>query len=279
MDISSKIRALGWCAGVAALAASLGAFPALAQGEGGGGAPAFIPQSGFWWVQGAPAGRGAILEVNAQGEIFASTLVYNEWGLPAWYVIDTANNGSGQQSGLIQKFQGGQTLNGDYHPATFSGFLGNATFLFNSPTSGTLSMAGLGEMQISRYDIVANGVASSPAAGAPRSGWWWDPNENGRGFYMEAQTDNLMFAGLMYDDFAQPIWSSSCGPMTTPNLYQSELFENYNGQTINGSCEHPDVASSRGTITVQFTSDSTAIFINLQGGQVSLVRYRSADFQ
>ena len=277
MDISSKIRALGWCVGVAALAASLGSSPAMAQDNGGGAA--FIPQSGFWWVAGEPSGRGVVIEVNGQGEIFASTLIYNDWGLPTWYVVDTRNNGSGQQSGMLQKFVGGQTLNGDYHAPNFFGYIGNATFLFNSPTSGTVSISNYGEISISRYDIVANGVASGPSAGAPRSGWWWDPNENGRGFYMEAQVDNLMFMGLMYDDMAQPVWYTSRGGMTTPNFYQGTLYESYNGQTLNGSYEHPDISSARGTISVQFTSDSTAIFTNPQGRQVSLQRYRTSDFQ
>src|SRR5205085_1760892 len=121
MDISSKIRALGWYVGVAALAASLGASPGFA-------------------------------------------------------------------------------LNGEYHPNSFIGFVGTASFQFDSPTSGSVTMPGLGTLPIKRYDVIANGVASGPAAGAPTPGWWWDPRENGRGFYIEVQGDNLLFLGMMYDD-------------------------------------------------------------------------------
>jgi hypothetical protein len=275
MDISSKIRALGWYVGVAALAASLGASPGFAQGGGetGGNGPAFVPQSGYWWVQGEPAGRAVVIEVNASGEFYAATLVYNDWGLPTWYVVDTETSASGQQSGQLQQFAGGQTLNGEYHPNSFIGFVGTASFTFDSPTSGTVSMPGIGTLPIKRYDVILNGVASGPAAGAPTPGWWWDPNENGRGFYIEVQGDNLLFLGMMYDDLAQPIWYLSRGPMTTTSFYQGEMFENYNGQTINGSYEHPDMASSRGNISIQFTSNNTAVFTNPMGRQITLQRY------
>jgi hypothetical protein len=248
-----------------ALAATALAFtPAVAQ---------VTPQSGFWWVAGETAGRGVVIEISSAGEMYASTLVYNDYGLPTWYVVNTETSGTGQRSGQLQKFQGGQQLNGPYSPPTFSGFIGNATFLFDSTTSGTVSISGLGEMAIRRYDFVANGVASGPAAGAPNAGWWWNADENGRGYYMEAQSDSMMFMGMMYDDLAQPVWYTARGAMTTPTHFQATLFQSYNGQTINGPYDQPDISSSRGTIAVQFTGSAGAVLTEPSGRQTNIVRY------
>jgi hypothetical protein len=233
----------------------------------------FTPQSGFWAVAGEAGGRGVVIEISQAGEMYASTLVYNDYGLPTWYVVNTDTSVTGQRSGQLQKFQAGQQLNGPYSAPTFAGYIGNATFLFDSTTSGTLSISGLGEMSIRRYDIIAGGVASGAATGAPAAGWWWNAAEDGRGYYMEAQGDNMMFMGMMYDDLAQPVWYTARGAMTTPTLFQATLFQSYNGQTINGAYDQPDISSSRGTIAVQFTSSTGAVLTEPSGRQTTLARY------
>jgi hypothetical protein len=243
---------------------ALASAPAVAQ---------VTPQSGFWAVTGESGGRGVVIEINSAGEMYASTLVHNDWGIPTWYVVNTETSSTGQRSGQVQKFQGGQQLNGPYSAPTFAGFVGNATFGFSSATSGTVSIAGIGDMAIQRHSFITNGVASGPAAGAPAAGWWWSESENGRGYYTEVQGDTMMFMGMMYDDLAQPVWYTARGPMTTPTLFQATLFQSYNGQQINGNYEQPDVTSSRGTISVQFTGSAGAVLTEPSGRQTNLVRY------
>jgi hypothetical protein len=265
MTISNSFRRGLMAFTVALLATTaLASAPAVAQ---------VTPQSGFWAVTGEAGGRGVVIEINSAGEMYASTLVHNDWGIPTWYVVNTETSSTGQRSGQVQKFQGGQQLNGPYNAPTFAGYVGNATFLFDSTTSGTVSIAGIGDMAIQRHNFITNGVASGPAAGAPAAGWWWAASENGRGYYTEVQGDTMMFMGMMYDDLAQPVWYSARGPMTTPVFFQGTLFQSYNGQTINGPYDQADVSSSRGTISLQITGPTAATLTEPGGRQIALTRY------
>ena len=46
----------------------------------------------------------------------------------------------------------------------------------------------------------------------PQNGWWWNPNESGRGFFIE-MTGGLMFlAGYFYESDGRATWLSSGGP-------------------------------------------------------------------
>ena len=266
MDISSKFRL-----GAIALAIStLMASPSFAQGEGGP-TPSFTPQSGWWTNPNQPGGRSVLIETNAEGGIFASMLAFDDTQRSVWYVIDTRNVNGGQV-GELQQFVGGQSLNGPYKQGTFLGFFETASFFFTSPTTGTVNLAGQA-MEIQRHDIVANGVAMGPQAGAPRSGWWWSPQENGRGYFLEAQGDNMLFAGLMYDDLGQATWYSASGTMITPTVFSAQLIQPHGGQTLNGPYTTQSQGFDEGSMTIQFTSDTTATLTIPSGRQIPLLRY------
>ena len=112
------------------------------------------------WHIGALLLAATLAASPAQGE--------GEGGQASWYVIDTSLV-NGVQLGYIQKFVGGQSVNEPYRQGTFVDFVGIASFNFPSPAQGTLTLPN-GAMEIARYDIIGNGVASGPAAGAPRGG-------------------------------------------------------------------------------------------------------------
>jgi hypothetical protein len=273
MGMFNKLR-FGWLGAI--LLATTFATPALAQGEGSGGGSggvSFVPQSGFWQNPNEPGGRGVILEVNSSGNIFAATLLYDNTGRAVWYVIDTGTAADGNQAGYLQQFVGGQHIDGEYREGAFLGFGGIAHFVFDSPTSGRMTWPG-GEMSIQRYDIIAGGVASGPSAGAPRGSWWYNAAENGRGYFLEAQGDSLYFAALMYDDLGQATWYHSRGRMVTSSFYQGQMNQPYGGQTMSGESSAPAAQNfSVGNITVQFTSDSTAVLTTHNGRQIPITRY------
>jgi hypothetical protein len=72
-----------------------------------------------------------------------------------------------------------------------------------------------GTVAIERFNIVPNGLTLAPQASQPEAGWWWNPNESGRGFFLEWQGGQLFMAGYMYDDQGNPIWY--LGTNTTTN--------------------------------------------------------------
>jgi hypothetical protein len=277
MEISSKLRSLGWL-GAILLSATISASPALAQGETGGGntgsgGVSFTPQAGFWQNPNEPGGRGVILETNSAGEMFGAVLVFDTDGRSDWYVYETTAAADGNQAGLLQKFVGGQHMDGEYRQGAFLDFQGVVHFVFDSPTTGRMTWPG-GEMSIARYDIIASGVASGPAAGAPGGSWWWAAGENGRGYFLEAQGDNLFFAALMFNDLGQSTWYYSRGSMVTPTFYQGTMNQPHGGQTMTSeNFQQANQNFNEGQVTVQFTSDTTAILTLHNGRQVNITRY------
>ena len=54
--------------------------------------------------------------------------------------------------------------------------------------------------------ILSRSDAQVAAPDSPRAGWWWNPNESGRGFFVAAQGDRLRIAALVYDAGGAPVW-------------------------------------------------------------------------
>ncbi|MBM3546024.1 MAG: hypothetical protein FJX54_03655 [Alphaproteobacteria bacterium] len=276
MDLYKKLRSFGWL-GAILLATTFGPSPALAQGDNSGSAGSsgvsFTPVAGFWQNPNEPGGRGVVIETNASGEMFGAVLVFDNTGRSEWYIFETTAAADGRQAGLLQKFVGGQHLDGEYRQGAFLDFQGVVYFRFDSPTAGEMTWPG-GVMPITRYDVIAGGAQSGPAAGAPAGSWWWAEGENGRGYFLEAQGDNLYFAALMYNDLGQSTWYYARGSMTTPTFFQGTLNEPHGGQSMmSEQFQQPTQNFNEGQITVQFTSNNAAMLTLHNGRQVPITRY------
>ena len=221
MHISSKLRLGALALAISTLAAS----PSFAQADVDAVAATVTPQNGFWTNPSEPGGIGLVLEAHGVGEIFSSLMTYDSTNRAIWYVIQTRTV-NGTEIGELQQFVGGQSLNRTDREGIFLAYVGTASFSFDTPTTGTLTLP-TGAMPIARQNIIANGVASGPAAGAPSAGWWYNLSESGRGYFLEAQGSSLSFKGMMYDDLGQATWYSAEGAMTTPTLFTGTLTNTF----------------------------------------------------
>jgi hypothetical protein len=100
-------------------------------------------------------------------------------------------------------------------------------------------------------------AAGSVSAVLPDSGWYYNPDESGRGFNIEIQGDTLFIAGFMYDTVGNPIWVFSGGPMSSDTTYSAAAFQTANGQPLGGAY-HPATTVPFGTATVTFPTTTTA---------------------
>jgi len=50
------------------------------------------------------------------------------------------------------------------------------------------------------------------------SGWWWNPAEAGRGFFIETRHDVLRIAACAYDDSGRPVWQATRGERFADDL-------------------------------------------------------------
>ena len=110
------------------------------------------------------------------------------------------------------------------------------------------------------------------AAAGPASGYWWNPDEPGRGFTIEIQDNTLMISGFLYDASGRATWVASMGPMTNATIYSGSLVTYTGGQTLTGAYQAPVLTPSPGAVSITFTSDTTA---NLfwPGGPMAIRRY------
>jgi hypothetical protein len=109
------------------------------------------------------------------------------------------------------------------------------------------------------------------AVAEPESGWWWNPNESGRGFFIEMTAGVLYVGGYFYTDDGRATWISSGGPLTDPWHYEGTLQAYRNGQTLFGDYRPPAAPADFGRITIHFNDDLHGT-ITWPGGTIPIER-------
>ena len=231
------------------------------------------PQTGWWWNP-VEAGRGYSLEVNGRNMFFAA-FHYDASGRSTWHVATgpTSLDGALFQGDLL-RVEGGQTLEGPYRGFPRVAPDGRITLAFNEATRGTMIWPG-GAVPIERFDIVPRGLAAAPRAGQPESGWWWNPDESGRGFFIEWQDGTADLAGYMYDEAGQPVWYLSVFPTPDIARFSGEWWSYAGGQAMGGPYKPATRVNDHvAAVTVEFTARDRAVMTLPGGRRINLVRHR-----
>lgn len=109
-------------------------------------------------------------------------------------------------------------------------------------------------------------LAAPAHAFTPESGWWWNPDEDGRGFNIEIQNNTVLIATYVYEQNGRPVWYLAQGTLRgyggggepTPFVH-GELGRYEGGQCI--GCPYmgrPDGdVDFAGPIRIDFTSRTT----------------------
>jgi len=106
---------------------------------------------------------------------------------------------------------------------------------------------------------------------APETGWWWNPAESGRGFFVESH-DGITFIGAyLYDTDGHAMWLVAGGPNDDSYNFSGQLYDKTGGQTLYGSYVAPGSAVIAGNLTVHF-SDDTHGTLTWPGGTVAIER-------
>lgn len=228
--------------------------------------PNVTPETGWWWNP-AQSGLGFFLERQANGHIFFAGLLYDTTGRATWVLSNGPMTGS-SYSGPLNTYASGQTLTGAYRANQLSGTVGNLSLQFFDSTHATLIWPG-GTIPIQRLGFTKTGLPATP--GDTQNGWWWNPDEPGRGFALEAQNGEIFFAGLMYDDGGSPIWYLSTGRFINSMYYVGTWTQYGNGQTLTGPIKPNSVVNPNlGPLTLIF-ADPTLGFLRLPDGRQFII--------
>ena len=210
------------------------------------------PQTGWWWNPNE-AGRGFFLEVQGP-RMFMAGYFYAQDGRATWLASNDPMPDPNFYQGRLLSFRNGQSLVGSYRAPEAAVDAGGVTIRFTDDSHGTLSWAG-GAFPIERYRY----QRGANAAFQPFTGWWWNPDESGRGFSIEMQGDHMFIGAYMYDASGNPTWYVGDAFMESPTRFRGSLMQFANGQTLLGAYRAPTPPISVGNLTVDFSAADRAI--------------------
>jgi hypothetical protein len=175
----------------------------------------------------------------------------------------TANTLKAQLTGTFGQSQTVEVLKG-VPPANVQGAVFNIGY---GSSSGEMSRSG------ANRSVASVKADQTCQPQAPQTGWWWNPNEGGRGFSIESRGNKLFMAGYFYDVSGRATWMTSGGYTALDgSLYNEGTLLSYvNGQTLTGSYKQPPLPTAGGTITLTF-SDARHGTMFWPGGTVAIER-------
>jgi hypothetical protein len=219
---------------------------------------AIIPVAGVWWNPNE-SGSGFGLDYQ-NGTLLVEVYSYLAGGASQWYLAagPVANN---VFTATLDKYTGGQCISCAYKAPGLVGNDGTITITFTSPTTATADLPGGRHIQIERF------FPSLPVAGAfiPVPGVWWNPNESGSGLGIDYENGTLIVEVYSYLAGGASQWYLAAGPVTN-NVFTATLDKYTGGQCISCAYVAPALVGNDGTITITFTSPTTAT-ADLPGGR------------
>jgi Repeat of unknown function (DUF5648) len=222
----------------------------VARGWGNEGvvmcAPSAVPQAGWWWNP-AENGRWFFLE-SGNTDTQLAGYFYAGDGRATWLSSVGPNADPYSYSGRLLGYRDGQTLFGDYKPPAAPTDAGSVALTFSNDTHAGLTWPG-GVVPLERASF---GTGAAPFQ--PDTGWWSNPDENGRAYSIEVQGDSLFAGAYMYDDSGNPVWYYSSGKMATPTTYEGQWLQSANGQTLAGPWQPHGAPIPVGGLSIEFTA-------------------------
>ena len=241
----------------------------------GGGTTYVEPSTGWYWNP-AEGGRGFAIERQGN-QLFMAGFYYETTGEATWSVSTFTAQADGQYTGQLMRYSGGQTLLGTYK-APSSSKIADATLAFTTSSTGTLTVVPMGggspvSISLQAFPI-STPTAFTPSSGAFQNGWWWNPAEGGRGYFVEMQGTQAFIGSFMYADSGQPTWYVSSATLEGPATVSGPLDQYSGGQSLLGGYKLATKSSiSPGTMSFRLTSANTGTLILPNSATVNIVRF------
>ena len=230
---------------------------------------AIVPVAGVWWNASEP-GSGLGLDYN-NGTLVVEGYSYVAGGASQWYLAagPITNNAF---TATLDKYSGGQCIGCAYSAPSITGNDGTITITFTSPTTATADLPGGRHIQIQRYFLTPPVAGASGGIFIPVGGVWWNASEPGSGLGLDYENGTLIVEVYSYLPGGSPQWYLASGPLTN-NVFTATLDKYTGGQCISCAYKAPVLAGNDGTITITFTSPTTAT-ADLPGGRhIQLQRF------
>jgi len=236
---------------------------------------AVAPENGWWWN---PSESGSGYAIERQGNsIFMAAFLYETSGAATWYATLLSLQPDGTYKGDMTRYVGGKSLLGSYKAPTSTTVVATATASFPKPDMGTMTIsfpngASTRTIPISRFAFAT--PSFEPSKGNFQSGWWWNDQESGTGYFIEVQGSSAFIASFMYDTSGQPTWYASLSSLTGANLLSGALDMYANGQALGGTYKAPTAsAGAAGSMSYGFTGESLGSMTLPNSSKVAIKRF------
>jgi uncharacterized protein (TIGR03437 family) len=230
--------------------------------------PLTVPANGWWF---SPASPGAFYAVEAEnGVVRLATLGYSASGGPLWSLARCAQTIPGTYVGTAEQYAGGWALNQTPTPPTGIADGPTVKLVFSTATTATLQI-GTKSIPIQRYQF--SNQWASPMLNAPRAGWWDQPSQSGRGYFVEVQGNTLFVGGLIYSSAGPPNWFTSTGPVDSSGNFSGSLTV----CSASSISQAPVCKATADTVRLAFSAPWRAILTLSQEAPVEIRRYRQTE--
>jgi len=229
--------------------------------------PQTTPASGWWYN---PAAPGTYYVVQAEnGVVQLGILSYSAKGDPQWSLVRCVRRPSGEYVGTEEQYMGGRALDQAATPP--AGIVDGpaVTLVFNSAATATLQV-GTQNIPIQRYQFSSQWA--SPMLNAPRTGWWDQPTQSGRGYFLEVQGNTLFVGALIYNSAGQATWYTATGPVSAGGTFSGTLIS-----CSTAAAQAPACTPTAKTISLTFSAPWRATLTLGQEPPVDLRRYRPTE--
>ena len=230
------------------------------------------PANGWWYN---PMEPGTFYALEAEnGSVRLASLTYSAQGDPQWSMARCVQIAPGTYVGAEEQYFGGRALNQAPTPPT--GIVDGPALklVFASATTATLQI-GAQDILIQRYQF--SDQWALPMLNTPRTGWWDQPSQSGRGYFLEVQGNTLFVAGLIYNSSGQPSWFSSTGRVDSAGFFSGSLTVCSAQANLDGRLQAPVCKATTETIRLSFSTPWRATLTLGQEGAVEIRRYRQTE--
>jgi len=214
-----------------------------------------------WWYDASLPGTGVSIEFSDESNWFLAWYVFDQRGLTTWYTASGTMTDTNNFSGDLLKWTGwswGQSYSSPIYER-IGKIEGNIIVspekkialsweLDDGHSSGSLSLTNF-------MEDVAGGYPDSRHL----TGWWYDPNYNGMGFFIEARGGTMFLAWYNYREDGTARWLTSSGNFPDGAITYNGVMSSWeNGQIIGGEYRSPIKLSNRENVKITFSSATRA---------------------
>ncbi len=210
-----------------------------------------------WWYDSTQPGTGLAVAIQDNNKVFLAWFVYDAQGRTTWYASGGSMANQNTYVGELRKWTGWAWGTEPYSMPT-SQVVGSVTLIFNKGSNDSISFTATvnGTVVTNNYSAFMKDFAPGDKDSRNLTGWWYDPNYNGMGFYLDARGGKMAMVWYNYRDDHSPRWWTSTGAFADGAATYSGALDGWiNGQCVGCPFTSPPqmIPGEGGTITINFT--------------------------